>query len=355
MTQVFPIVVARELLQGRFDIFFETGIAEIGLASVFPAGSVRFRLLGNRPACFGPGDEGADSGGVDDREFIDLDLVEGLPLPLVISARGVFSETDELLPPPQEFALPARKLNDELSRFADLKSIRQETPWRVRSATNACPAEELLGHRNDFCDDRLVFDVYVQRVDDAGENAGVLRIIAIDRHADSVLPIGFARTLAAIFLRDAWIVPVVDSDRLEPALEQALTDRDDLFAGHGTSSQSASALDALNAAAFSRMRAITAACFGEGKRVPRAIRSVTKLDSQAVRKNLEPFNCCAFGEAVRASLTGSFGPGSAGSGVLRFPALLCCGIRSLPRCSSIGEEQFVDRHFVVVGHALQHG
>ena len=36
-----------------------------------------------------------------------------------------------------------------------------------------------------------------------------------------------------MFLRDAWIVPIVDSDRLELALEQALTDCDDLFAVHG--------------------------------------------------------------------------------------------------------------------------
>ena len=94
------IVVARQLLQGRFDVLLETGIAEISLGPVFPAGPVGLHLLGNRPAFLGPAGEGADPGGVDDREFIDLNLVEGLPLPFVISARGVFSETDELLPAP---------------------------------------------------------------------------------------------------------------------------------------------------------------------------------------------------------------------------------------------------------------
>src|ERR1700722_6209840 len=92
------LVVARQLLQGGLDIFPETRIAEVGLRPVFPAGPVGLRLLGNRPARLGPGGEGADPGGVDDREFIDLNLVEGLPLPLVIGARGMFSETDELLP-----------------------------------------------------------------------------------------------------------------------------------------------------------------------------------------------------------------------------------------------------------------
>jgi hypothetical protein len=86
----FPIVVARQLLQGGLDIFFETRISEVGLASIFPAGSVRLRLFGNRPALLGPSDEGADRGGVDDWEFIDLNLVEGLPLPLIVGARGVF-------------------------------------------------------------------------------------------------------------------------------------------------------------------------------------------------------------------------------------------------------------------------
>ena len=91
-----------------------------------------------------------------------------------------------------------------------------------------------------------------------------------------------------------------------------MTDRDDLFAVHGTSSQSASALAALNAAAFSRMRTITTACFGDGQRVPRAIRSATKFVSQDVRKNRERLSCCASAKRSRQS-GGSFGASGAGS------------------------------------------
>ena len=48
---------------------------------------------------------------------------------------------------------------------------------------------------------------------------------------------------------------------MELTIEQTLTERDDLFAGHGTSSQSAPALAAPNVFAFSRMRRITIGLF----------------------------------------------------------------------------------------------
>ena len=45
--------------------------------------------------------------GVDERERVELNRVERLFSPLVVSARGVFSEPDKLLPASQEFELAA--------------------------------------------------------------------------------------------------------------------------------------------------------------------------------------------------------------------------------------------------------
>ena len=127
----------------------------------------------------------------------------------------MFSEADKLLSAPQKFELAARQLNDDLPRVGVLDPIWQEATRRVLSAANNRPAEELLGHRDDLGDDRCVLDIDIERVDCSGQDTRVLRHVTIDRHADGLLPFGFARALAAIFLRDALMVPIVDSDRLK--------------------------------------------------------------------------------------------------------------------------------------------
>src|SRR5580704_9525835 len=91
--------------------------------------------------------------------------------------------------------------------------------------------------------------------------------------------------------RDTWEVPIVDSDRLEAALDQTLADGDDLLSVHGaTSSESSSSvwlLVALYAPAFSRMRRMITACLGDGQRVPRSIRLETKPASHELKNRLE--------------------------------------------------------------------
>jgi hypothetical protein len=85
--------------------------------------------------------------------------------------------------------------------------------------------------------------------------------------------------------------------RVGSVIEQALTDCDDLFAGHGTSSQSASALAALNAPAFENADDHDG-LLRRGPAVAAGIRSATKFVSHVVKRTASEFNCCAFCEAV---------------------------------------------------------
>ena len=71
----------------------------------------------------------------------DVECVDGLPLPLIISAGKMSPESGEVLPEAQELKLAAGQIDDQLFGISNFESICEEAAGRVGSASNDCPTE----------------------------------------------------------------------------------------------------------------------------------------------------------------------------------------------------------------------